>query len=143
MDPKDFFKTAELLNNHTEEHHVRSSISRSYYAIHLHIHRFISDKFLGNRKFKERSHRNIIDCMQFCDATEIKAIGQKLSDLRTARNEADYDMNVTVQNKKSKNIYLDACDLLEEFELAISENTNKQQFARSSQQQARNKGMLY
>lgn len=142
MNPTDFLKTAEHLKDQDGEHYVRSSISRSYYAIYLHVRHFISKTFLGGRKFKKDPHQKLIDCLQFCDAPDIKSIGVMLSDLRQARTEADYEMTKAITAQKCQDIFEGATDLLSDFEDKISIDTNKQKFARSSQLQAKYAGVL-
>ena len=142
MDPKDFFKTADYLKKQDGEHHIRTSISRSYYAIHLHIRVFISKTFLGGKIFKNDPHQKILHCLQFCDAPDIKSIGVVLSGLLQARTDADYKMTKKITPTKCQDIYDDATDLLSDFEEKIAIPTNRQMFAKSSIQQAKNAGIL-
>jgi uncharacterized protein (UPF0332 family) len=142
MDPRDFFKTAAYLKDQKDEHDLRTSISRSYYAVHLHICQFISKTFLGGKKFTNSPHKKIIACLQYCDAPDIKKIGVKLSKLHTSRKAADYNMNEMITGKQCLDVYDDATDLLSDFENTIAIDTNRQKFALSSRQQARNERIL-
>ena len=145
MDPREFFKTAAFLNGQKDEHHKRTSISRSYYAVHLYIRDFISNTFLGGIFFKTDTHKKILHCLQNCEAEEIKNLGVKLTNLLQARTDADYKMDKRITPTKSQDVYDDAMELLSDFDskLAIPANrVNRQKFAKSSQQQARFAGIL-
>ena len=143
MNPKDFIETAAHLKDQDGEHYVRTSISRSYYAVHLHICQFISKAFLGGKKFKHNRHKNILHCLNRCDAKDIKEIGAMLSDLLQGRIDADYKMDKIITPQKCEDIYDDACELLLDFESKIIINTNKQKLAKSSIQQAKNERILW
>ncbi len=142
MNPIDFLKTAKFLNNQKDECHLRTSISRSYYAVHLHIRDFISKKFLAGRKFRKRPHDKVIACLSQCEVSEIKSIAVMLGDLRQARTDADYKMDRTIKPIKSQDIYDDASELLSDFNAKVDINTNIQKLAKSSRVQARNEGLL-
>jgi len=137
MDPKDFFKTAAFLNEQKDEHYIRTSISRSYYAVHLYISHFISNTFLGRKKFKNAPHMNVIHCLQRCDAKDIKSIGVMLLTLLQARTDADYKMSKTITPNKSQDIYDDANDLLSDFDSKVNIPANMRKFSQSSVQQAK------
>lgn len=142
MDPKDFFKTAALLNGQEGEHHIRTSISRSYYAVHLYIRHFISKRFLSGIIFKNDPHKNVIHCLQNCEAEEIKDLGVMVTDLLQSRTDADYKMAKTITAKKSQDVYDDARELLSDFDSKVAIPANRQKFAKSSIQQARFAGIL-
>jgi len=140
MDPRDFLSTAALLNNETDEHHLRTSISRSYYAVHLHIRDFITS--IIKKKIKTDVHKYILKCCYNCESKDIQAIGCKLSTLLTYRTDADYRMNLNITATKSQDVYDDATELLADFESKIAINTNRQKLSQSSIQQARQAGFL-
>jgi len=142
MDPRDFLKTAAHLKDQEGEHHTRSSMSRSYYAVHLHIRNFISKTFLGERFFKNDLHQNVINCLQQCEVRDIKEIGFKLDILRQARTDADYKMNKNINPNKGHDTYDAADELLSDFEDKLEISENRQKFAASSQLQARLQGIL-
>ena len=137
MDPRDFLNTAAFLNGQSDEHYLRTSISRSYYAVHLHIRSFISNTYLGGKKFNKSPHMNIILCLNRCEVGEVKVIGSMLNDLLQARKDADYEMDKTISSKKSEDIYEDSNELLSDFYSVMAVPANKQKFAKSSRQQAR------
>lgn len=142
MDPKDFFKTAALLNGQEGEHHIRTSISRSYYAVHLYIRHFISKSFLSGIIFKNDPHQKVLHCLQNCEAKEIKDLGVKLTDLLQARTDADYRMAKKITPNKSQDVYDEAIEFLSDFDSKVAIPTNRQKFAKSSIQQARFAGIL-
>ena len=142
MEPTDFFKTAELLKNENDECHLRSSISRSYYAIHLYIRQIISQTYLGGRKFPSQPHQNIIKCLQLCTSGDVKEIGEKLKILLQARTDADYHIQKTIKKSKSQDAYEDAIELKQLFDSVLSDPSNKQNLGKSSRQQARFQGIL-
>jgi uncharacterized protein (UPF0332 family) len=142
MDPIDFFKTAAYLKDHKDEPHIRTSISRSYYAVHLHIRHFISHTFLAGKKIRNDPHKTVLKCLQQCQAEDIKNIGVMLSDLLTARTDADYEMSKNISPNHCQDIYDQANELLIEFEKKIAMPTNRQKFSQSCIQQARFTGIL-
>lgn len=142
MDPKDFFKTAALLNGQEGEHHIRTSISRSYYAVHLYIRHFISERFLGGKVFNEGAHKKVIHCLQNCEAKEIKDLAVMVTDLLQSRTDADYKMAKTITTKKSQDVYDNAYELLSDFDSKVVIPANRQKFAKSSIQQAKFAGIL-
>jgi len=142
MDPREFFKTAAFLNGQEGEHHKRTSISRSYYAIHLYIRHFISQTFLSGIELKHDPHMTVLHCLQFCEATEIKNVAVRLTTLLQARTDADYRMTRPISAQKSQDVYDDAKELLLEFERIIAMNPIRQKFAKSSIQKAKSAGVL-
>jgi len=141
MEPTDFFKTAELLKNEKDECHWRSSISRSYYAVHLYIRDFISKTFLGGIKFKNDPHEKLIKCLEFCDVSIIRNIGIRLKDLRQARTDADYHIDKKINKNKSGDVYDDAKELKSLFDSTVENSENRQRLAKSSQEQAKLQGL--
>ena len=142
MDPRDFLKTAAHLKDQDGEHNMRTSISRSYYAVHLHIRHFISEKFLGGKKFTSSPHEQVLRCLQFSDAKDIKKIGETLSYLRQDITDAGYKMAKKITSNKCQDVYDEANDLLSEFESTIAIASNKQMFAKSSIARAKNEGLF-
>ena len=137
MDPREFLKTAALLKDKTDEHCLRTSISRSYYASHLYARQFISKKYLGGKNFKHDSHRYVLKCFNSCKSEDLRAIAVILKDLLQNRHDADYKMNLKITPTKCQDVYDDAEELLVDFESKLAVNENKQQLAHSSIQQAK------
>lgn len=132
MDPLDFLKTAELLLNRKEEHNTRTSISRSYYAVHLHIRDFISETALGGKRITENPHQKTIHFLQLCNVPEVKKIGHKLVTLRQARTDADYEMRKKIMPNKGQDIHEEASELLSDFKKAIDDRNIRQEFCQST-----------
>ncbi len=137
MDPSEFLKTAIFLNNEKDEHHLRTSMSRSYYAVHLHVRQFISKTFLAGKDFKFDSHQYVLKCCNNCKSEDIKILGVILNDLLQDRLDADYNMDLEISSMNSQDSLDDASELLAGFDTIVAIPTNRQQFSQSSIQQAK------
>ena len=100
MNPTDFFKTAELLKNETEQAHIRSSISRSYYGVFLYFRKFLNDNGI-KKKDKRDVHFFVFKCLEQSKAVIGETVAVRLYNLRGDRSIADYDLTKNVKNTKS------------------------------------------
>lgn len=135
MDPTDFHKTADFLKDYQEEWHVRTSISRSYYGLFLHLrdfltsqgvtlpnrsrHKFIFTCFHESRFFKGAESKN--NKVSRKEKGKIKDkviwdIAKRLKSLLQARNDADYKLHFRVTSGDSKHNLKLATSAIEDFE---------------------------
>ena len=93
MDPRRFLELAQSLTKESgNEAAIRTSVSRSYYALHNFLGQFIKTQGLTLPEGASRHtwvRRDINAC-----GNDFEIIASDLNDLREARNEADYDMGV-------------------------------------------------
>lgn len=92
MEPKAFLYLAQKLSKEERnEASLRSSVSRSYYAL-FHIMRQFFE-ISGERIPKgPEAHGTVRNYLSICNVSEVKKIATDLNDLRTDRNESDYDL---------------------------------------------------
>ena len=94
-----FFDVAENLVRKNDEAHIRSGISRYYYSGFGLVRKYLIDE-MNETEFRSgfKIHKRIIDRLIFSqDDTEV-SIGEKLSDLKELRNDADYDWNLDLNH---------------------------------------------
>jgi len=103
MDPQEFLKTANVLVNSLEESDLRTSVSRSYYAVILFYRNYFAEKvgFLPE-KLGAAVHTFVPECFNECNPDEAKKIGEKISRLKQGRTNADYILSKTVSSTKAK-----------------------------------------
>lgn len=92
MDADAFLNLAhELLSEDDNEAALRTSVSRSYYALHNHLVKFINDAVSQLPKDASK-HEKVYRWLFNCNMDSIQGIARSLDTLREARNEADYDL---------------------------------------------------
>lgn len=100
MTGRDFLGLAKDLLNSDYESALRTSVSRSYYAIFHHVKTiFVSSRI--RLKNEAQDHGTMAHYLESSDLPEVRYIGQKLKDLRAERNDADYDLAKTKFNKNT------------------------------------------
>lgn len=105
MDGWDFLKTAEHLSSSSQEHDLRSSISRSYYAAFHELARALESSGMRLKK-GAAGHGELFNWLTGCDIQPLKKAGQKLGSLRTKRNQADYHMHRSAEEFSQNNALL-------------------------------------
>jgi len=125
MDPQDFLNTADALVNSSEQSDLRTSVSRSYYAVIL----FYRDYFAGKlgflpEKLRTAVHNFVPECFNACDPVEAKKIGEKINRLKQDRTNADYILSKTVSSAKAEDCLglakeLIDCSIPSQIELAV------------------------
>jgi len=127
MEPRDFHTTAEFLKDFSEEPHIRTSISRSYYGVFLYFRDFLAKNGLTKKKNKKCDvHAFIKNCLQFCQVREGNIAAVHINNLAQWRTDADYDLDKTFLNTDSRAQFNDAKQVIENFERDItSEKTKK------------------
>jgi uncharacterized protein (UPF0332 family) len=103
MYPQDFLNTANLLVNSSEQSDLRTSVSRSYYAVIL----FCRDYFAKNVGFLPEDlssavHKFVPQCFNESGSVEAQKIGKKIERLKQERTNADYHtLSKTVSGTKA------------------------------------------
>lgn len=99
FDFSSFFDVAEDLVKKDDEARIRSGISRYYYSGFGSVRKYLIE-VMNETEFRKgfKIHKRIIDRLIFSqDNTEV-SIGEKLSDLKELRNDADYDWNLDLNH---------------------------------------------
>ena len=94
-----FFDVAENLVVNGDEANIRSGISRYYYSGFGSVRNYLIE-VMNETEFREgfKIHKRVIDRLILSqDNTEV-SIGEKLSDLKELRNDADYDWNLELRH---------------------------------------------
>jgi uncharacterized protein (UPF0332 family) len=93
MNARDFLVLANTLLAESTEAAWRSAISRAYYAA-FHVARLLF-RDLGFRTPRaDQAHAYLWLRLSNCGDPQIRVAGQRLRDLRSERNRADYDIDV-------------------------------------------------
>jgi uncharacterized protein (UPF0332 family) len=91
MNAQDFLSLAQTLSGQATEACWRSAISRAYYAA-FHVARVLL-RDLGFRIPRaDQAHAYLWLRLSNCGEPQIQVAGQRLRDLRSERNRADYDI---------------------------------------------------
>ena len=100
MDPLDFLRPARDLSKSAQEAERRTSIGRSYFAVFNHVR--IRLEPLKPLPETSDVHNIVVRYLTFANNKELQSVGQTLKDLRTSRNEADYNMKATIIQDQSR-----------------------------------------
>lgn len=120
MQPCDFHKTAEFLKDHTDEAHIRTSISRSYYGTFLYFREFFAKNGLRKQKqAKQDQHAFVCECLQYCQVREGTKAAVRIKNLLRWRTDADYYLEKTFSNKDSNDRLGEAKQTINNFKQAI------------------------
>jgi uncharacterized protein (UPF0332 family) len=93
MNPRDFLSVANALAAGTTEAEWRSAVSRAYYAAFHAARQLFRD--LGFRVPRgDQAHAYLWMRLSNCGNGQLIATGQNLRDLRSERNQADYDIDI-------------------------------------------------
>ena len=142
MNPVEFFKTAELLKNSPNEAHIRTSISRSFYATFLYFFSDITTNFLSNKKVKDSVQAFVSRCLQNCEAKEVKKIGSAFDILRQNRRDADYHLEMMLTSHQSRDVLVSAKKMVEDYKTIINRPDIRNKIAQSVKIQAGYKGIV-
>jgi hypothetical protein len=127
MEPLAFLNLAhELSRRSGSEAALRTSVSRSYYALHNYIGLFISNQGFFLPK-DAKKHDWIFQDLHNCNIKDIVKIASALSDLREERNDADYDLKIASFQEPNTSVllYLKAKAAFENFQEIISDSKNR------------------
>ena len=127
MEPKAFLDLAQNLSKEEkDEASLRSSVSRSYYAL-FHIMRQFFERSGERIPKSPDAHGRVCNYLSICNVSEVKKLATDLNDLKTDRNESDYDL---VSNRfKEPNtvvlLFVKARNAFNDFEKIISTPDNR------------------
>lgn len=95
MNPTDFISLAVKLSNSRQEAELRTAVSRAYYGA-FHAARELLEQcgvgFPPKELLGAEIHMKVRFCLANADDADAMLIANKLSDLRSQRNLADYDL---------------------------------------------------
>ena len=106
LEATDFLNTAELLNSYDDEEHLRTSVSRSYFATYLYFRNYLAAEGLKKTKEAHEAHVFVRDCLQFCGVKKGNKVSLSLQKLNQLRTDADY----LLYKQMPPNAYKDALD---------------------------------
>src|SRR3990167_3057326 len=95
MDPLEFLRVARNLSGSTQEPEWRTTIGRSYYAVFNHV-RLQLEPIKPFPPMDPENHQRAVHYLTKANNPQLQSVGQTLKDLRTSRNNADYDMNAII-----------------------------------------------
>lgn len=116
----DFLKTAETLNKSKDEWDIRTSISRSYYAVYLEIRQSIF-KYSNGIDFPKDKHGSVNRCLGSCSDKSWKKIALNFGNLRQHRTDADYKIHKTIDQKQGPSAMMIAQELLKAYQANLKD----------------------
>lgn len=132
MEPKAFLDLADDLKNKSDsEAALRTSVSRSYYALHNFLSQFIENEGFILPKAAEK-HKLVFHWFHNCGITDISQIAKQLDDLREDRNYADYDLEIDkFQNPNvAVLLFLKAHSAYNSFENYVRNSSNRKKIVK-------------
>lgn len=120
MEARDFLNTAVLLSKHSDEEHLRTSISRSYYATFLHFRSFLASKGVKKRKEKFQIHAFVGKCLQFCEIKEGTKVAVALQKLEQLRTDSDYELLKTITENDCQDALAKAIRTIDNFDKQVT-----------------------
>jgi uncharacterized protein (UPF0332 family) len=107
VDPKEFLSLAEILKQTKKEAHLRTAISRSYYALFNLLRDFLCENGIPFSR-KVDDHKKVYFYFHNSKIEEFIQIGKDLDDLREERNDADYEMSATTDDNNVQLLFAKA-----------------------------------
>ncbi len=95
MDARDFCVLAGFLATRTDAAACRSAISRAYYSLFHVIYQYMISSSVPMPKKSAECHDKVYKLLFNCQDEDLKKIALRLNDLRSRRNEADYDLKAS------------------------------------------------
>ena len=105
---------AKDLSGSGQEAEWRTSIGRSYFAVFNHLRNRL--KPLKPLPTTDDIHGLVVKYLTSANNRELHSVGQVLKDLRTSRNEADYDLAAAIAQDQSRLAASKAERAIEKFE---------------------------
>jgi len=127
MNPRDFYELASNLAANNNAAHLRTAVSRAYYAAY-NTGVEILEKMGFTIKKSPEGHADVRMCLNNSGNTEVEEAASKLSTLSTQRIHADYRLNkVDVENPKTVEALIkDANNIIAILDSCISEPKRSQ-----------------
>jgi hypothetical protein len=115
MDPRTFLDVANQLQTSATEAGRRTSIGRSYYALFNILRVSLESQGISFKK-SAADHGRLVRYLTQCGNHEAVRVGQALRDLREQRNQADYEMSLTLDARQSQLAYQQAQKAVQRFD---------------------------
>lgn len=131
MQPQKFLELSKKLVRKNGEEYVRTSISRSYYAVFNYLSEFFSKNNITSHK--NSAHKKMSSC--FCNTKDqdLKDIGKLLDLMSTDRQDADYihrKSKANFSNKKIAETNVDRADrIFDKFNQLTNSEIGKKEIA--------------
>src|SRR5438874_568743 len=119
MDPITFLDVAAQLQSSLSEAERRTAIGRSYYALYNVLRSTLEAQAVPFTQGVD-DHRRLTEYLFRCRHRAAARIGATLRDLRILRNEADYEMGITVTRQQSQFAYAQARQAVDRFKALTS-----------------------
>lgn len=118
IQPNDFLHSADACLAQSKvdpnEAHVRSTISRAYYAAFHHAKTEAASKY-GIHVSPPKEHKELVEALQGNADKKLVIAGNRLQKLRDKRTLADYFLNQTLANYEANNALMAARTLINDF----------------------------
>jgi uncharacterized protein (UPF0332 family) len=111
MKPAAFLDLADDLAVGDNEAAWRTAVSRAYYAA-FHAARDFIRKCGFEPPFADRAHAYLIHRLMQSGDAQLDFVGRELSDLRSRRNEADYEIDTEFAQRRASNLVYRATDVV-------------------------------
>ena len=103
MNPQDFLNTARSLVNSSAESDLRTSVSRSYYAVILFYRNYLAQKLgFSPEDLRTFVHTFVPECFTESGFAEGEKIGEKILRSKADRTRADYKLSETISKTKAE-----------------------------------------
>ena len=114
MNPQDFLDTANALAESSRQSDLRTSVSRSYYAVILFYRNYFASKIgFMPENLHSSVHTFVPECFSASELTESVKIGEKINRIKADRTKADYKLSKTISKTKAEDCLKIAKTLIE------------------------------
>jgi len=127
MDPRAFLDLAKNLSKQSnDEAALRTSVSRSYFALHNFLSQFMEDNGF-TLPATAKKHELVRQNLNNCGFDNIKLIAKHLDELRDERNDADYELKLDkFQNPNHTNLlFIKARTAYDDFQKFTGDSNNR------------------
>jgi len=103
VNPQDFLDTASALAVSSKQSDLRTSVSRSYYAVVLFYRNYFAKK-LGffPERLKYAVHKFVPECFSQSDSIICMKMGETINRIKADRTKADYILSKTISPTKAE-----------------------------------------
>ena len=131
MDAYEFLRLAHgLLQKINDEAALRTSVSRGYFSCFNHIHEFIAGLGFYFPRTADK-HKLVVQDLINCGIKDAAILASDLEDLRSERNDADYEMALDKFCPNYANgIYVKACSVYRDFDKLTGSSEERKKLKR-------------
>jgi uncharacterized protein (UPF0332 family) len=119
MDFREFMQVAELLADEGSESCARSAVSRAYYAA-FHVGRDSLEQTGFTAPRADRAHAFVFLRLSNASDLELVDAGQRLNQMRSWRNKADYDPRRKFNQTDAERAVMEANDIIAAIDSAMN-----------------------